>query len=508
MISRRALLQGAAVAGGVPAAVATLAALGGMPALPGGAAAPALPRDQRRVVVVGGGIAGLVAAYEMQRAGWSVRVLEAAGRAGGRSLTLRGGDTVEETDAPPQPVAWGPAPHLYFNAGAARIPHHHRGILGYCKALGVPLEVLVNENRAAPVAASVGPLPLRRVQADLRGLVAELAAKGLERGSLAAPLTEADLKSLRAMLRRFGALDTDLHYRGSSRAGWAEPPAAGLTRPVPLPPLDPRLLLEPSLWAAAGFAEAVDYAATMLQPVGGMDRIAAAFAEALGPALVTEAEVLALRRDAAGVRVTWRGADGVVREEQAMQALLTVPAPVLATLDTDLAAWRKAGLVALRYAASAKLAFLCDRRFWEEDHAIYGGIAWTPRDATQIWYPSHGFHAAGGVLVGAYIWDDAIADRFAGRSPAGRAAAIAADGTVLHPGLPQEVSAPVSVAWSRMPWARGAWAEWTGTQRHTLYPALRSPEGPYHFAGEHLSWLPGWQEGAVLSAWSALERMA
>lgn len=92
--------------------------------------------------------------------------------------------------------------------------------------------------------------------------------------------------------------------------------------------------------------------------------------------------------------------------------------------------------------------------------------------------------------------------------PEARAAAMAADGEALHPGYAREVTAPVSVAWARMPRARGAWAEWTLAQRSREYPLLRSPEGPYHFAGEYLSWLTGWQEGAVLSAWNALERLA
>jgi monoamine oxidase len=508
MISRRALLEGAAAAGGARAAMTVLTALGGLVETPARAAAPGLPRDGRRVLVVGGGIAGMVAALEMRRAGWSVRVLEAAPRAGGRCMTLRAGDVVEEEGGPPQRIAWDAAAHLYANPGPARIPHHHRGILDYCRALGVPLEVLVDENRAALLASSAGPVPMRRVQADLRGLVAELAAKGMERGTAEAPLGEADLESLRAMLRRFGALGRDMRYHGTSRAGWAEPPGAGLTPPRALAPLDPRLLLEPALWEGAAFAEGVDYAATMLQPVGGMDRIAAAFAGALGDALVVGAEVISFRRIEAGARVAWRGVDGVVREEEAPRILLALPAPVLSRIDSDLSPERKAGLAALHYAAAAKLAYQCNRRFWEEDHAIYGGISWLPREATQLWYPSHGFHAAKGILIGAYIWEDEIGERFGVRSPAERAAVITADGEVLHPGFAREVSAPVSIAWRRMPRARGAWAEWTAAQRRDLYPMLRMPEGPYHFAGEYLSWQTGWQEGAVLSAWAALEQMA
>ena len=508
VLTRRTLLDGVAAAGGARAAIATLAALGGLEAPPARAAAPDLPRDGRRVLVVGGGIAGLVAAFEMQRAGWSVRVLEAAPRAGGRCMTLRGGDVVEETGGPVQRIGWDSAPHLYFNPGAARIPHHHRGILGYCRALGVPLEVLVNENRAALVEAPGGPVPLRRVQADLRGVVTELAVKGLGAGGLGLPVTEADLLRLRQALRFWGGLDAGLRYSGSSRAGWAEGPGAGLTPPEPLAPLDPRVLMSPAVWLAASFAEGIDYQATMLQPVGGMDRIAAGFARVLGDALVTGAEVLALRRVEAGARVTWRGADGAVQEEVAPRVLLALPAPVLARLDADLSAARREALAALHHSQAAKLAFLAERRFWEEDAAIYGGISWTGRDATQIWYPSHGFHGAKGVLVGAYIWDDDAAARFAALAPEARAAAMAADGEALHPGYAGEVSAPVSVAWARMPRARGAWAEWTSVQRAREYPLLRASEGPYHFAGEYLSWLTGWQEGAVLSAWNALEGLA
>ncbi|TCZ55092.1 flavin monoamine oxidase family protein [Roseicella aquatilis] len=508
VLTRRALLDGVAAAGGARAVIATLAALGGLPATPTMAAAPALPREARRVLVVGGGIAGLVAAWEMRRAGWAVRLLEAAPRAGGRCMTLRRGDSVQEIDGPVQRVAWPEAPHLYFNPGPARIPHHHGGILGYCRALGVPLEVLVNENRAALVDAPGGPVPLRRVQADLRGLVSELAVKGLGAGGLALPLSEEDLVRLKEALRFWGGLDAELRYRGTSRAGWAEPPGAGLAPPRPNPPLDPRVLMSPAPWLAAGFAEGIDYQATMLQPVGGMDRIAAGFARVLGDVLVTGAGVLALRRVEGGARVTWRGADGAVRQEVAPQVLVALPAPVLAGLDTDLSVERQAALRALHYSGAAKLAFHARRRFWEEDAAIYGGISWTGRDATQLWYPSHGFHAEGGVLTGAYIWDDDVAARFAALAPEARGAVMAADGEALHPGYAAEVAAPVSVAWGRMPRARGAWAEWTAAQRARDYPLLRAPEGPYHFAGEHLSWFIGWQEGAVLSAWNALEGLA
>ena len=42
------------------------------------------------------------------------------------------------------------------------------------------------------------------------------------------------------------------------------------------------------------------------------------------------------------------------------------------------------------------------RRFWEQDEAIYGGLAWTDELSNLLWYPSGGFDQPKGVLVGAY----------------------------------------------------------------------------------------------------------
>ena len=49
-----------------------------------------------RVLILGAGMAGMTAAYELQKAGYKVQVLEYNNRAGGRSWTVRGGDTYTE----------------------------------------------------------------------------------------------------------------------------------------------------------------------------------------------------------------------------------------------------------------------------------------------------------------------------------------------------------------------------------------------------------------------------
>ena len=91
---------------------------------------------RRRVAILGGGIAGLTAAYELSRKGYECTILEASHRSGGRNLTLRHGDLIDEAGAP-QICPFDDEPHLFLNAGPARIPSNHRTLLDYCRELGV-----------------------------------------------------------------------------------------------------------------------------------------------------------------------------------------------------------------------------------------------------------------------------------------------------------------------------------------------------------------------------------
>ena len=62
----------------------------------------------------------------------------------------------------------------------------------------------------------------------------------------------------------------------------------------------------------------------------------------------------------------------------------------------------------------------------------------------------------------------------------------------------------VSVAWSNIPFSGSGWAEWSRETRATHYAALLQGDGPFLFAGEHLSFITGWQEGAIASAHFAI----
>ena len=474
-----------------------------------------LPRDSGRgvrIAVLGAGIAGMTAAYELRRAGYDCTVLEARDRPGGRIWTIRSGDTIAETDSS-QRVAWDRQPDLYLNAGPARISQHHQAMLAYCRELHVPLEVLVNDNRAALLQddAAFGGEPqiARRVVADTRGWIAALAGGGLTPGARQS-ITD---RNLRTLLRSFGALGDDLAYGGSDRAGYERLPGSTPRQPgrrYPTLPLGE--IVKAASWPAAmASGETWDQAGTMLQPVGGMDAIARAFARALGTTLRYQAEVVGIRRAGERARVTWRDRRlGSGHTLDADFVVCTIPLPVLKGVESDFPAPVKRAIEvgADAYIPAVKVAFQANRRWWETDYRIYGGISWTSRDITQIWYPSAGLNGAKGILLGAYIWTTSIGRRFAAMAPAERHAAAIADGERLHPGYAGLVEKGVSVAWSKVPFTGGGWVDWGNAAWRAAYPDLLSGHGPVHFAGEHMSYMNSWQEGAVRSAHEVVERIA
>ena len=98
-VTRRSFLTKVAQTGGYGAAFSTMQALG-LLAQPE-AKSLRLPTDLgkgKTVVILGAGIAGMVAAYELRKAGFECTLLEARDRPGGRNWTIRNGSSIEFTD--------------------------------------------------------------------------------------------------------------------------------------------------------------------------------------------------------------------------------------------------------------------------------------------------------------------------------------------------------------------------------------------------------------------------
>jgi len=515
-LSRRQLLRMIGVSAGSAAMYQAMTSLGlaaesnfkGMPQLgtaPKGAS----------VLVLGAGIAGMVAAYELRKAGYKVQVLEYNARAGGRNWSLRGGDTYTELGGETQHCRFDPG--LYINPGPWRLPHHHHGILSYCKLLGVPLENFVQVNHNAYLHSSKAfagkPQRMRTVRSDYHGHVAELLAKCTQNDKLDAALSTEDKEKLLASLQWWGALDKNYAYSigaSSDRRGFDKDPGGGLTaRPTPSTPVGLKDLLDSGLWQTLPLGELYEFQDTILQPVGGMGRIGEAFARELAGLIRYRAKVVDIHQDAKGVHVAYEDTakPGTRLTATADWCVCTIPLSILGQIPMNVGQAMTDAIAAVPYAAAVKVGLQFKRRFWEEDEHIYGGISYTDLPINIIGYPSTGYHHAGkGVLLGAYIWG-LDATEFTAMSPAQRVREAVAQGSQIHPQYPAEFDNGVAVAWHRSPFTQGCFGLWTDAAREQHYDNLCKLDGRIVLAGEHASYLPAWQEGAVTSALDAIGRL-
>jgi monoamine oxidase len=467
------------------------------------------------VLVLGAGLAGLVAAYELKKAGYKVQVLEYNDRVGGRCWSLRGGDSYTELGGFTQRVEFDKG--LYFNGGPWRIPFHHRGLLDYCKRFGVALEPFVHVNNNAYLHATDAlggkPQRYRHVEADFQGYVGELLAKAINKSALDQEVTREDKEKLLEALRAWGALDRNYAYaRGrlsSDRRGYDKEPAGGLSgEPVVSQPIGLSDLLKMQLWSQFGSRHEYEYQAPMFQPVGGMDMIARAFQREAGSLVRFSSKVTAIKQDGNGVTVAFEDTKRQGRKETARAdwCLCTIPLTVLSQMEIDVGNPMRTAISAIPYASSMKVGLQFKRRFWEEDEAIYGGITFTDLPVRQISYPSSGYHTQKGILLGAYP-GGTYAVEFTALAPEERVKRALAYCSQIHPQCPAEFETGASVAWLRVPSAFGCFAQWSDDARAQHYENLCAIDGRILLAGEHASYVSAWQEGAVLSALDAISRL-
>jgi monoamine oxidase len=468
------------------------------------------------IVILGAGMAGLVAAYELSRAGYKVKVLEYNQRAGGRSWTLRGGDEYTELGGFKQKCEFDPG--LYINPGPWRIPYHHHAMLDYAKRLKVPLEPFTQLNFNAylhsPSAFGGKPQRYRDVRADYHGHVAELLSKAANKGQLDESVSKEDKEKLLESLRTWGMLDKQYRYTASRNTsesrGWKVHPGGGLmSRGEISTPLNRDELLNSGLWKYLVTPFDYDLMPSLFQPVGGMDRIAMALYKEVAPLVQFGAKVVKIDQDGHGVSVSYVDAQrgGEPQQVKADWCLCTIPLSILSQIPVQVGDAMSAAIGAVPYEASVKIGLQFKRRFWEEDERIYGGISFTDLPIQMIGYPSTGQNQGGkGVLLGGYIWG-ANAYELTAMTPQQRVAKAVELGAQIHPQYPAEFENGVAVAWHRSPFTNGCFANWSDSAREKHYNDLCQIDGRIALAGEHASYLPAWQEGAVLSSLDAIGRM-
>ncbi len=459
-----------------------------------------------KVIILGGGIAGLTSAYELNKLGYDCTILEARARPGGRVWSVRGG--TEETEEGGEKQSCSFESVQYLNAGASRIPHHHEISLHYCRELGVPLEIFNNVNENAYLFAegngplSNRPVRIKEVAHDTRGYLCEFLEKAVDQNALDLTLTKEDKEKLIEYLRVEGDLSPDLLYKGGSRRGYKSSPGAGN---LPGEYSDPYKFLD---ILHSGFMDpamsnlpvyTLDLQMTLFQAVGGMDKIPFALAEKVKDVIQYQAVVQEIRKTEEGAEVIYKDESGTTKTLEGAYCICTLPLPVLANVKNNLSGNIQRACDFVDYKKTCKIGLQFKRRFWEEDDGIFGGLTRTSQDITQIMYPNYDYLGKKGVVKGLYNFSEkAIAT--GNLSIAEREKMALAQGSKIHPQYAQEFESSFSLAWHKIPHSLGGWAEYSDATRERFYPDLIKPDRNVYLAGEHTSYHTAWMAGAFESA--------
>src|SRR5271163_2289357 len=411
-------------------------------------------------VVVGAGLAGLTAAYRLNKAGWKVTVVEARDRPGGRAWSYR----------------FQEAPELVCEMGGEWIGNDQKHILDLCKELNVPLE---------PHAYRIWLL-----------LAGQLKKPGEWRFSEAA---DAGWKKFAAAYKHYGAedfkrLDQYDWYAWLRKIGFTE-------EDLQIRELIDSTDIGESMRAASALVEAESYAGTDYMNPDDTDEmdfhVRGGNAE-LVKAIIARLPAGAVHLNSPVTKIIQRSGTVTVStaKEQfaADTCVFAAPSSVIPSIQFDppLSSEHARAAEELEYARIIKTQILCRERFWPAENFSL----MSDETSHQYFHTTQGQPGPMGILCSYSVGDKA--DVLASQTDDRRKEIVTEDLLAVSPDAAKLVMTTYAKAWQRDPWVHGAYAVYHPGQWLTVRPQLLRPHGKVVFAGEHLSGdSQGFMDGAV-----------
>ncbi|GAP10832.1 monoamine oxidase [Bellilinea caldifistulae] len=444
-----------------------------------------LPKTSQpqKVLIAGAGIAGLVAASELMRAGYEVQIIEAQQRVGGRILTLR------------HPFSDG----LFAEAGAMRIPTNHSLTLAYINKFRLKTIPFINHNPLAFAYFNGKKIRMHEAEQTIEFFGFELTQA--ERQKSAEQLW---LQTIQPFIRKVEKEGPDVwdsivqeYDEYSVREfleikGWSE---AAIERFG--------LLYNQEAIMNSSFLELLreevgQYYKEMITIEGAMDQLPLSFLPELQENIWFGQKITAIEQSETSVTFHLRSIAGK-HNVTGDFAILTLPFPVLRHIEIipPFSPRKQKAIRQLHYDASAKIFLQFRRRFWEEE-GIMGGGTVTDLAIRNMYYPQPRKSTPRGVLLASYTWGE-DAQRWGSLPPAERLHQALENVTAIHPSAQDEFEVGDSYMWHDDEFAGGAFALFDPGQQTLLYDHIRHPEGRIYFAGEHTSLFHAWIQGAIES---------
>ena len=452
-------------------------------------------KTSKKVVVLGAGLAGLTAAWELVQTGHEVIVVEARNRSGGRVLTLREGFT----------------PGLTAEAGGMSFNDNYFNLLRYVKLFNIPYESLKDPAIRSPVGNTVYHLRGKRIVPNNGKIDWPYKLKPEEReGSI----TDRYIQPLLSSVNDVSISD--------SLYDWARS-------------MDNKTLLQlvAERGASAGAQEIIRVttwysdrdarasAAWNLLPVvqgvgskdiysfpGGVDNLSTAFTVRLGERIRFGAEVVSIKNDSNSVEVIVNIA-GKQESIPADRVVCTIPFSVLKNIDISpsLSASKKKIIAGLYYTPTTRVFLEVKKRFWESNGE--NGSAMTDLPIGQV--QKHPMIKTGRekdrAILEAHVrgLDALQVDKM---SSDNRLTFALEQMNKVHPNISDYYEGGISKSWQLDPYSLGAYSLFLPGQITSWLPEIIRPEGRIHFAGEHTSIYSASMEGAIESGVRAAKEIS
>jgi len=427
----------------------------------------AAPNTSRQVLVLGAGLAGLAAAYELKKAGYAVSVIEARTRPGGRVLTYR------------DPFADG----LYAEMGAEYVDatdeYDHR----FCKELGLKVmtaklydAIFVRGQRFKMAAFKQGRERLPYAGTEPGRLFGQEAAylkrvlaliKDPEK--LPPEILKLDNLSVVELLAQEGAPEDIAALFTYTQA------CESTARPHEMSALH---LVRSH---RRSFSEDTDEGRIL----GGNDQLPKGLARALAGQILYNRPVRKIAHDGEGATVTFEEG-GALRTLRAPRLVVALPFKVLRDIEVtpSFSPAKTKCIATLAYGHVMKLAMQYQQRFWDEPQSL-GQRVFTDTLLRRLYHFSIDQPGPRGILMS--FTSGADAETIGRMSDADRVRTALQEAAKVWPEAPSHFEGGAVKYWNEDPWIRGSYSfEGVGQARDYLQIAA-APEGCVHFAGEHTS---------------------
>lgn len=440
-------------------------------------AAPKPAQSPQKVIVAGAGMAGLVAAYELDRAGHDVTLLEAQLRPGGRVLTLR----AQFSDG------------HYAEAGATRIPNTHHQTIEYARQFQLKLVPyfpssgnFVNQIHGVRVTGPRGDFG--HAAAGLTAEERKLGVTGMWKKYVSGAVEEIGNPALANWSpTQFAQYDAVTFTHFLRQQG-----ASGAAIDV--------MLLGRDLDGVSALRMLADLAVNgtvtgYFKIDGGNDLLPRALAQKLSARIRYGAWVRQIHQDSRHVRATYVQGN-LEHTIEADHLICTIPFPVLRQVQFSpiLSDEKIEAIQGVYYLSAAEVLLQENRRFWQASGL--SGFAFSDWPVT-VWQPTSDQPGRRGILSACMT--GGMARRVAALPVDRRIESVSNEMETIFPGTRENFEGGTTKSWDEDFWAKGAYQWFRPTQMTTYGPYMATPEGRIHFAGEHTSPWAGWIEGAIQS---------